>query len=137
MIIRVNSWPGSFEHLYCYPKFNKSLSPKEYMFPKDESKPASIETITPLPAATFNRNRGTTEARSRRRWIKILALLGSLTLLVIGGCWLLYYLSRNPLQTDKVAKDFPPLPAPVKWRPNPTRPLGNGLDSRSRSADAG
>jgi hypothetical protein len=94
---------------YRNPKF-------ETMSNTDESKRATIETITPLSAAAFKRNEGATAVRRRRQWMTILVLLGSLALLVIGGGWLLYYLSRNPLQTKDITKIAPPPPAQVKQK---------------------
>ncbi len=84
------------------------------MSPKDESKRSTIETITPLSATEFKRSGGATNAGSRHQWTKILAFLGSLALLVIGGVLLLNYLSRNPLQTEDITKVSPPLPAQVE-----------------------
>jgi hypothetical protein len=92
------------------------------MSPKDESNRPTIETITPLSAAEFNRNRSLSDARRSRQWIKIIALLGSIALLVIGGSWLLYYLSRNPLQTEDAAKGLPALPSEVKKKPARSQP---------------
>jgi hypothetical protein len=81
------------------------------MSKKDVSTRPTIESITPLSAATFNSNGADTDPRNRRQWIKILALLGALVLLLISGGWLLYYLSQNPLQTEEVAQVPSPVPA--------------------------
>lgn len=79
-----------------------------------ENEPARpiIETITPLSAPTFKGNGADSDRRNRRQRIKILTLLGSLVLLVLGGGWLLSYLSKNPLQTDR--NTSVPVPAPAK-----------------------
>lgn len=89
---------------------------------KDESNRATIETITPLSATPFKRSGSGTDAHSRRQWIMILTLLGSLALLVIGGGWLLLYLSRNPLQPEDITKVSPPLPAQVETKPIKRQP---------------
>src|SRR5210317_164194 len=81
------------------------------MSKKDVSTRPTIESITPLSAATFNSNGADTDPRNRRQWIKILALLGALVLLLVSGGWLLYYLSQNPLQTEEVAQVPSPVPA--------------------------
>ncbi len=82
------------------------------MSKKDASTRPTIETITPLTAPTIKSNGADTDNLNRQHRIKILALLGSLLLLVISGGWLLYYLSKNPLQTGEVT--IIPSPAPVK-----------------------
>ena len=81
------------------------------MSKKDVTTRPTIESITPLSAATFNSNGADTDSRNRRQWIKILALLGALVLLLVSGGWLLYYLSQNPLQTEEVAQVPSPVPA--------------------------
>lgn len=88
------------------------------MSKKDVSTRPTIETITPLSAPTLKGNGADTDTRSRRQWISILALLGSLVLLVISGGWLLYYLSKNPLQTDRITRvPAPPTPRKVEKKP--------------------
>ena len=97
------------------------------MSKKDESNRATIETITPLSTGTFNHKADAGDTRSRRHRIIILALLVSLALLVIGGGWLLHYLSRNPLQTENITETSPPLPVkiekqPIQRQPEPPMP---------------
>lgn len=92
------------------------------MSKKDVSTRPTIESITPLSASTFNRNGADTDTRKRRQWIKILALLGALVLLVISGGWLLYYLSQNPLRTAEVAKAPSPAPMPADVKKKPVEP---------------
>ena len=92
------------------------------MSPKDESNRATIETITPLPATGFNRSGGASDAPRRRQWLIVLALLGSLTLIIIGGGWLLHYLSRNPIQTENITNISPPPPAQMKTEPVQRQP---------------
>jgi len=87
------------------------------MSKKDEPTRPIIETITPLSAPAIKSHGANASTRSNRPWITLLALLAALVLLVFGGGWLLYYLSQNPLQADRVAT--PPLPAPVDVGPKP------------------
>ena len=87
------------------------------MSKKDVSTRSTIETISPLTAPKIKRNRADTANLNRQHRIKILALLGSLSLLVISGGWLLVYLSKNPLQTGRVADIPSPAPVKVKKRP--------------------
>jgi hypothetical protein len=87
------------------------------MSKKDVSTRSTIETITPLTAPQIKHQGADTDNISRQHRIKILALLGSLSLLVISGGWLLYYLSKNPLQTGGVADIPSPAPVKVKERP--------------------
>ncbi|MGB5746933.1 MAG: hypothetical protein WBM69_08125 [Desulfobacterales bacterium] len=84
------------------------------MSKKDVSTRPTIETITPLTAPPIKRKGADTENLNRQHRIKILALLGSLVLLVISGGSLLYYLSKNPLQTGKVSNIPSPAPVEVK-----------------------
>jgi hypothetical protein len=81
---------------------------------KDASTRSTIETITPLSAPTPKNTGADTDNFNRQHRIKILALLGSLVLLVIGGGWLLHYLSKNPLQTGAVTNIPSPAPVDVK-----------------------
>jgi hypothetical protein len=68
---------------------------------KDVSSQPATETITPL--STPQKNTGAyRDYHQPRHRFKILALVGSLILLVIGGGWLLHYLSKNPLQLEEV-----------------------------------
>jgi len=87
------------------------------MSKKDVSNRSTIETITPLTAPRIKRNGADTDNLNRQHRIKILALLGSLLLLVISGGWLLVYLSKNPLQTGRVTDIPSPAPVNVKKRP--------------------
>jgi len=93
------------------------------MSKKDASIRPTIETITPLPAPTIKSSGADTDTPNRRHGIKLLVLLGAFVVLLLGGGWLLYYLSQNPLSTNKVTSG--PSPAPVKG--------GKSLLSRSRS----
>jgi hypothetical protein len=87
---------------------------------KDASTRPISETITPLSAPT-PKSTGTETDSSKRQHRKIfLALLVTLALLITGGGWLLYYLSKNPVQTDMAAKDRSP--APVKAEKKTTAP---------------
>jgi hypothetical protein len=81
---------------------------------KDASTRSTIETITPLSAPTPKSTGADTDNFNRQHRIKIIALLGSLVLLVISGGWLLYYLSKNPLQTGAVTNIPSPAPVDVK-----------------------
>jgi predicted TPR repeat methyltransferase len=90
------------------------------MSKKDASTRPAIETITPLSAPGIKGHGADPSPRNKGPWNTLLILLGALVLLVIGGGWLLYYLSQNPLQPDRVAGD--PLPAPVAVRPIPVEP---------------
>lgn len=87
------------------------------MSDKDVSTRPTIETITPLTAPTIKSNGADTDNLNRHHRIKILALLGSLLLLVISGGWLLYYLSKNPLQTGEVTIIPSSAPEAVKKKP--------------------
>ena len=67
---------------------------------KDVSSQPATETITPL--STPQKNTGAyRDYHQPRHRFKVLALVGSLILLVIGGGWLLHYLSKNPLQLEE------------------------------------
>lgn len=84
------------------------------MSKKDESNRSTIETITPLTAPTLKSKGANTHSPNRQHRIIILALLGALVLLVSGGGWLLYHLSKNPLQPSQVTDLPSPAPADVK-----------------------
>ena len=84
---------------------------------KDASTRSTIETITPLSAPTQKNTGVDTDNLNRQHRIKILALLGSLVLLITAGGWLLYYLSKNPLQTDEITNIPSPAPVDVKKEP--------------------
>ena len=84
------------------------------MSKKDESNRSTIETITPLTAPALKSKGANTHSPNRQHRIIILALLGALVLLVSGGGWLLYYLSKNPLQPGPVTDLPSPAPADVK-----------------------
>lgn len=90
------------------------------MSDKDVSTRPTIETITPLTAPAIKKNGAGTDNLYRQYRIKILALLGSLLLLVISGGWLLYYLSKNPLQTGEVTTRRSPAPGEVKNKSDQT-----------------
>jgi hypothetical protein len=92
------------------------------MSKKDASTRPTIETITPLSAPTIKSNGADTDTRNRRYGIKLLALLGAVVVLVIGGGWLLYYLSQNPLPTDKITSVPSPAPAVVRQKPAEPQP---------------
>ena len=87
------------------------------MSKKDASTRPTIETITPLPAPGFKSNGADTGSPDGRHGLKLLALLGALIFLLIGGGLLLYYLSRNPLTTQKAVSVPPPAPAQVRQKP--------------------
>jgi len=84
------------------------------MSKKDESSRSTIETITPLTAPTRKIKGADTGSLNRQHRIIIFALIGSLMLLVGGGSWLLYYLSKNPIQTGQAAHNPAPAPADLK-----------------------
>ena len=90
------------------------------MSKENESTRPTIETITPLPAPTIKSSGADTDAPDRRHGIKLLMLLGAFVVLLLGGGWLLYYLSQNPLSTNKVASV--PSPTPAKERQKPAEP---------------
>lgn len=78
---------------------------------KDDSSRPATETITPL--STPKKNTGAyRDYNQPRHRFKVLALVGSFILLVIGGGWLLHYLSKNPLQLEKTINSR--LPAKTK-----------------------
>lgn len=87
------------------------------MSKKDASTRPTIETITPLPGPGFKGNGAKTGSPDSRHGLKLLALLGALILLLVSGGLLLYYLSRNPLSTQKAASVPPPAPAQVRQKP--------------------
>ena len=84
------------------------------MSKKDETNRSTIETITPLTASTLKSKGAGTHSPNRQHRIILVALLGSLVLLVSGGGWLLYYLSKNPFQSSQVTDLPSPAPADVK-----------------------
>jgi hypothetical protein len=85
---------------------------------KDASTRPTIETITPLSAPT-PKSTGPAIDNGRRQYRNIfLILIVSLVLLVSGGGWLLYYLSQNPLQTDRSTNSRPPAPVKVEKKPD-------------------
>ena len=92
------------------------------MSKKDASIRPSIETITPLAAPPIKPKGTDTDNLSRQHRLKILALLGSLVLLVISGGWLLVYLSNNPLQSGGVADVPSPAPVSVEATPAESSP---------------
>ena len=96
------------------------------MSKKDESTRPTIETITPLPAPGFKSNGADPGSPESRHGLKLLALLGALIFLLIGGGLLLYYLSRNPIPTQKAAGVPPPAPAQVRQKP--VEPLEKQLE---------
>jgi len=80
---------------------------------KDVSSRPTTETITPL--STPKKNTGANgDYIKRRHRLKALALVCSLILLVIGGGWLLHYLSKNPLQLEEATKSRLPAKAKVE-----------------------
>ena len=87
------------------------------MSKKDASTRPTIETITPLPAPGFKSNGAETGSSGSRHGLKLLALLGALIFLLVGGGLLLLYLSRNPLSTQEAASVPPPVPAQVRQKP--------------------
>jgi hypothetical protein len=87
------------------------------MSKKDASTRPTIETITPLSAPPIKSNGADTDNPNRQHRIKILALLGSLVLLIISGGWLLYYLSKNPIQTGEATNIPTPAPEALKKKP--------------------
>jgi len=88
------------------------------MSDKDVSTRSTIETITPLTAPTQKIKGADTDNLNRQHRIIILALIGSLLLLVGGGGWLLYYLSKNPIQTGQATDKPSPAPADLKKKPD-------------------
>jgi hypothetical protein len=84
------------------------------MSKKDESNRSTIETITPLTAPTPKGKGANSHSPNRQHRIIMLVLLGALVLLVSGGGWLLYYLSKNPLQPGRVTDLPSPAPAEVQ-----------------------
>jgi hypothetical protein len=91
---------------------------------KNESTQPIAEAITPL--LTPKRDSGAARENSKRRnRIFILALVATFTFMIIGGGWLLYFLSKNPFQgqdatnkpspaeTVAVEKTIEPAPEPT------------------------
>ena len=75
---------------------------------KDESTRPLAEAITPL--VTPKNNHGASRDNFRRRYrFKVFTLIVSFILLIIGGGWLLHFLSKKPLQGEMALKN--PLPA--------------------------
>jgi len=74
---------------------------------KDVSTQPIAEAITPLTTPKQNNGAGRDNFRRRNRF-KILALVGSFILLIIGGGWLLHFLSKKPLQAQDAENN--PLP---------------------------
>jgi tetratricopeptide (TPR) repeat protein len=75
---------------------------------KDVSTQPIAETITPLGTPKKDGG-GDRDNFSRRYRFKALALVCSFILLIIGGGWLLHFLSKKPLQPEETANT--PLPA--------------------------
>ena len=78
---------------------------------KDESTQPIVEAITPLVTPKKGNGAGRDNFRRRNRII-VLALAGSFILLIIGGSWLLHFLSKKPLQTHDTANK--PLPVEIE-----------------------
>ncbi len=78
------------------------------------------ETITPL--GTPKKDGGAERDNFSRRYrFKALALVCSFTLLIIGGGWLLHFLSKKPLQPEEIANT--PLPAETAKAESTIEPL--------------
>jgi len=78
---------------------------------KDVPTRPTIETITPLTAPAIKSKRAGTDNSHKHHHLKIFALIASLIMLVIGGAWLLYYLSQNPPRTRETTGAPSPVPA--------------------------
>jgi hypothetical protein len=74
---------------------------------KDKATQPIAEAITPLVTPKKGNGAGRDNFRRRNRF-KILALVGSFILLIVGGGWLLHFLSKKPLQDQDAANN--PLP---------------------------
>ena len=75
---------------------------------KDVPTQPIAEAITPLVTPKKDNGIGRDDLRCRNRLI-VLALIGSFILLIIGGGWLLHFLSKKPLQAQDAANN--PLPS--------------------------
>jgi hypothetical protein len=75
---------------------------------KDVSTQPIAETITPLGTPKKDGGAGRDDNFSRRYRFKVWALVCSFILLIIGGGWLLHFLSKKPLQPEETEKS--PLP---------------------------
>jgi tetratricopeptide (TPR) repeat protein len=74
---------------------------------KDVSTQPIAEAITPLVTPKKDNGTDRDNFRSRNRFI-VLALVGSFILLIIGGGWLLYFLSKKPFQVQEAANNPSP-----------------------------
>ena len=86
---------------------------------KDVSSQPIAETITPL-GTPKNDSRADRDNFSRRYRFKVLVLVCSFILLIIGGGWLLHFLSKKPLQPEETANT--PLPAETAKAENTIEP---------------
>ncbi|MEX1347479.1 MAG: hypothetical protein AB1Z31_07120 [Desulfobacterales bacterium] len=74
---------------------------------KDESTQPIAEAITPLVTPKKDNGAGRENFKRRNRII-VLALIGAFIFLIIGGGWLLYFLSKKPLQGQDAANKASP-----------------------------
>ena len=102
---------------------------------KDVSTQPIAETITPLGTPQKD-GRADRDNFSRRYRFKVLALVGSFSLLILGGGWLLHFLSKNSPQPEQIA--ITPLPAePVKTEDTiePPQPPPPEIDPAKQKAE--
>ena len=74
---------------------------------KNESTQPIVEAITPLATPKKGSRAGGDNFKRRNRII-VWALVGSFILLIIGGSWLLHFLSKKPLQVHDTSSN--PIP---------------------------